>query len=248
MSTINQDAILEELKDHFSELFNNEYSQFVQGKFANIMKSFHNMLQKTCKQVQELEKDNKLLKKNQENLERHQRLNSLIFTGPDIKIKKKCNSSEINDTIIKAYKKNYNLTITKSSISSCRPIFRKNEHYSNRAIIKFTTQIEKDRLLSQSISKRNNREPTTLYIGEHLSTLQSELHFNVRHIKREHPDKFYTIYTKNGVTTYKRSADSVPVSLKTMQDLDDLIDEIYPELKEDSSDEEQMCHEDEMPQ
>lgn len=184
-------------------------------------------------EVTELKAANNNLVQSIGHLELHTREKFLLFSGPSIKYEKETPMPSLIGLVRDGLRHQYNIDISPDKVSSCRKFGKRNAEYP-KILVEFTTLDEKNRIKTATIppprgdphDSTARKPPPSVYVNEFLSEYHSNLLFKLRNLRRSHPDKIYSTYSRDGKIYFKSSFRSTPVYVRCDAD----INRLFPAL------------------
>lgn len=144
-----------------------------------------------------------------ETAEEIQSSSSIVLTGTAIDIPQGSSLPQTVDQLNSSIYQHYSIRIPKSVVKTCKPIYKHNSQVSNRVVLQFINQYEKERCLNE-INKRKNPNLKglrplipprgSLFVEEFLSRKQAGLQYQLRKLKRIYREKIVSIFSHNGVS------------------------------------------------
>jgi hypothetical protein len=185
---------------------------------------YKNLVEEYKQEITVLKSTNKSLQQKVNEIEKDSRINKLILSGPIMKFNENSSPEQILDHSIKNIKNVYNFDLTKNDISNCHRL-RGKDNNAQRVVLSLNNNIKKSALISKVIQTDKTRG-ISLSINEYLSSHNSHILWKLRCLRKEHPTRIFSCFSRNGNVFYKAQRDSRPKQLSQQEDIDALADEI----------------------
>ena len=111
----------------------------------------------------------------------------------------------------------YNFDLAKSDVNDCNR-FRGKDENDQRIILTLKNAITKSELISKVI-KTDKKNGMNLNINEYLSTNNANLLYKLRCLRKEHKNKIFSCFSRNGFVFYKAQKDSRPQQILREEDI-----------------------------
>ena len=221
-STSTTDIVQLEILKHLKELragMDNVISELTAVKLE--LMDYKKLAQENEKKIQNLEAENKLWQEKAEENEVRNRANTLLLSGPAVKINNSYSPSQLRDQSIKNIKEIYNFDLQKYDVYNCQPLRTKDNTITGQILLMVNNAIVKNELIS-AVIKKDKRNGINLNIGEFLTKRNSNVLYQLRNLRRNHKGKIFSCFSRNGSVFYKLTKEARPIKITGQPDIDDL--------------------------
>ena len=174
--------------------------------------------------IEKLESENKNLLNKVDFLETNDRMNTLLLSGPLVKISANSTPSDLVDQSIKNIKQVYNFDLRKNDIIKCTKIKAQNQR-RGQILLTLGSNLRKNELIS-TVAVKDKRNGVPLNINEFLSTRNANLLYQLRMLRKDNKEKIYSCFSRHGRVYYKPNQNSTPKLIASERDIAQLIDNI----------------------
>lgn len=171
--------------------------------------------------IQSLETENKSLQTKIEQFEVRNRSNTLVLSGPAIKVNANSSPAQLRDASIKNIKDIYNFELRKENVFNCQQMRMKDGKFNGRLLLTINNAIVKNELIS-SVIRKDKSDGVNLNIGEFLTKNNSNLLYQMRNLRRKHEGKIFSCFSRQGRIFFKTTKQSQPAIISDQADINDL--------------------------
>ena len=171
-------------------------------------------------------------------IQREVRQKCLLISGPSLKIPQVPTPRSLAESASDALKRAADVDLNLDCIDNCRrfgndiqkpqilltlsSVFMKEELLS-----KYITNLTRDRNEASEQPNNANNQPNNanqLFVNEFLCQEQAHIFYCMRQLKKsaDFKDLIYSVFTRRGITAYKPKAESKPIFVNSMDDVEDV--------------------------
>ena len=171
--------------------------------------------------IKRLEADNKAWKEKIEETEVRNRANTLVLSGPAIKISNNYSASQMRNDSIKNIKEIYNFNLKKDDVYNCQLMRTKDNKPNGQILLTINNAIAKNDLIS-AVIKKDKTKGVKLNICEFLTKRNANVLYQLRNLRKDYQGKLFSVFSRNGFIFYKLRKESNPIKISSQADIDKL--------------------------
>ena len=171
--------------------------------------------------IKKLEAENKVWQDKIELSEVRNRANTLILSGPAIKIRQTYSPAQMRNESIKNIKEIYNFNLRKEDVFNCQQMRTGNNKTNGQILLTINNAIVKNELIT-AVIKKDKSKGVNLNICEYLTKHNANALYQLRNLRKDHRGKLFSCFSRNGFIYYKLTKDANPTKVSGQADIDNL--------------------------